>query len=390
VTRPSVPAIALIPIRLFFGATFLYAGVDKLLDPSFFDPAAPTSIYAQMEGFARVSPLAGLIEASLPIAGVIGLGIAIAEIGIGIGALTGLAFRVAAAGGAALSFLFFLTASWTTRPYYFGADLPYAAGWIALAIAGHGGLWVPERVRHAFETREQPLAQPAAVVACGSRSRRRRLAQREAMRLGTPPRVGYGPPGTLRAPRPARGDVAASPERRLLLQTAALAGIAAAAASLAVPLRALGILTEPLVTPGPSRGPAQSPVALGSPGASSAPSGTGGGSGGVIARISDIQQGGGAASFTVPFDAPAPLPAGDPGIVIQLQDGSFVAYDAVCTHAGCTVAWDQTDGVILCPCHEAAFDPARNAAVLQGPARRPLAALPIVVDRAAGTISLGA
>jgi len=58
VTRPSVPAIALLPIRLFFGATFLYAGLDKLLDPSFFDPAAATSIQAQLLGFARVWPVA--------------------------------------------------------------------------------------------------------------------------------------------------------------------------------------------------------------------------------------------------------------------------------------------------------------------------------------------
>ena len=133
-TKASVPAIALLPVRLFFGVTFLYAGLDKLLDPTFFDASAATSLHAQLEAFARVSPLGDLIRASLPLATPIGLLIAIAEIGIGIGTLSGLAFRIAAAGGAAVSFLFFLTASWGTHPYYLGNDLPYMFGWIALAL----------------------------------------------------------------------------------------------------------------------------------------------------------------------------------------------------------------------------------------------------------------
>jgi thiosulfate dehydrogenase [quinone] large subunit len=98
----------------------------------------------------------------------------------------------------------------------------------------------------------------------------------------------------------------------------------------------------------------------------------------------------GAATFTVPFNAPSPLPAGDPGVIVRLADGSFVAYDAVCTHEGCTVEWDARDGVLLCPCHGAAFDPADHAAVLQGPTNQPLPSLPIVVDQATGTIYLQA
>ena len=92
--------------------------------------------------------------------------------------------------------------------------------------------------------------------------------------------------------------------------------------------------------------------------------------------------------FTVPFDAPAPLPAGDPAVIVKLADGSFVAFDAVCTHQGCTVEWDGQDGVLLCPCHGAAFDPAQHARVVQGPARRPLAAIPLHVDSSTGEILL--
>ena len=115
-TKPNLQTLALVPVRFFFGATFLYAGLDKLLDPAFFDPAAATSLHAQLIEFARFSPLGGLITAALPLSSVIGLLIAVAELGIGIGALTGLAFRVAAAGGMVLSLVFWLTASWAAHP----------------------------------------------------------------------------------------------------------------------------------------------------------------------------------------------------------------------------------------------------------------------------------
>ena len=109
----------------------------------------------------------------------------------------------------------------------------------------------------------------------------------------------------------------------------------------------------------------------------------------VVAHVADLGKTG-ARAFTVPFTAPAPLPAGDPAVIVKLADGSFVAFDAVCTHAGCTVEWDQADRLLICPCHDAVFDPAADAAVLAGPARQPLAPIPIRVDQASGAISLGA
>ena len=179
--------------------TFLYAGLDKLLDPAFFDASAPASIVAQLEAFARVSPLSPLVHLVQPFAIPMGLLIAIAEIAIGLGALTGLAYRLAAVGGAVLSLVFWLTASWTTHPYYYGADLPYAFGWITLALAGHGGLLVPTAIRE-----------------MGNRV------------------VDEGPWGS-------RGTVVEEPStgRRLVLQAGVLAAASLAVASLAVPLRIL-------------------------------------------------------------------------------------------------------------------------------------------------------
>ena len=68
-----------------------------------------------MLAFARVSPIAPLLRLAQPVAAEIGLVIALAEIAVGLGALSGLAFRLAAWIGALLSIVFFLTASWTTR-----------------------------------------------------------------------------------------------------------------------------------------------------------------------------------------------------------------------------------------------------------------------------------
>lgn len=179
-----------------------------------------------------------------------------------------------------------------------------------------------------------------------------------------------------RAEQDRRADQVESPERRLLLQTVALAGLAAVAASLTFPLRALGLFGD-RSAPGSSPSPAPLPT-----GAATAPSGAV-----AVATVSDVSASG-AAAFTIPFDAPSPLPAGDPGVIVRLADGSFVAFDAVCTHAGCTVEWDQADRLLVCPCHEAVFDAEHDAAVLQGPAPTPLAKLPLVVDAVTGTILL--
>jgi rieske iron-sulfur protein len=58
----------------------------------------------------------------------------------------------------------------------------------------------------------------------------------------------------------------------------------------------------------------------------------------------------------------------------------LVAYSAICTHLGCTVLPQlSAQGYIICPCHGSVFDPAVAAAVVHGPANRPLPALPIGV-----------
>jgi Rieske Fe-S protein len=69
--------------------------------------------------------------------------------------------------------------------------------------------------------------------------------------------------------------------------------------------------------------------------------------------------------------------AGSPAVLVHLNSGAFVAYSAVCTHQGCTVAYKN--GELACPCHGSVFDPAKGAQVVAGPAPRPLPKIPIEV-----------
>ena len=81
---------------------------------------------------------------------------------------------------------------------------------------------------------------------------------------------------------------------------------------------------------------------------------------------------GGAATFTDPA-------TGDPGLVLQLTKGQFVAYDAVCPHAGCTVGYSQGAKLIVCPCHGSEFDPTTGA-VISPPAPRGLTPIHLAVN----------
>jgi Rieske Fe-S protein len=105
------------------------------------------------------------------------------------------------------------------------------------------------------------------------------------------------------------------------------------------------------------------PAAAGSGG-----SGGGGGGGGaaVLAKTSDVPVGGG----TILTDKKI--------VITQPQSGTFHAFTAVCTHAGCTVG-SVSSGTINCPCHGSRFN-INNGAVVNGPAASPLAPINIKVQ----------
>lgn len=367
-----VPAIGLLPLRVFLGVTYLYAGIDKFANPHFLAPGDPMNVAAQMAGYANSSPLAPLIKAAAPAAIEIGILIALAELAIGLGVLTGLAFRLAAASGAAISLLFWLTASWSSTPYFFSPDLPYAFGFLTLALVGHGGLYALD-----------PLGRRAATGTAG---------------------VADGAPGAAASTESGARDGASA--RRAFLQVGLLALVTLAVAALSLPLRALGygqrgstgavtptkVPTPAPATPAPTPAPTEvAPIATASPSAAATAAPTASptppptavpsvpaASGPVIGNTADFASGNGL-PFTVPMQAPYAMNPGGPGIMVELPDGSVVAYNAVCTHGRCTVGWDASTSILQCPCHTARFDPAAGATVLSGPAPTPLVSIPVAV-----------
>jgi Rieske Fe-S protein len=101
--------------------------------------------------------------------------------------------------------------------------------------------------------------------------------------------------------------------------------------------------------------------------------GSSGGSAQTVAQVADVPVGGGKV-------------IGDKGIVVtQPQQGTFKAFSAVCTHAGCTVA-GVSGGTINCGCHGSKFAIA-DGSVKGGPAPKPLAAVAINVKGGAITLA---
>ena len=136
-------ATAAVLLRLFLGGTMLYAGVDKLiLDPRFLREDGVGSIGDTLRLFVTAGgPLAPLVQAlaiGQPI--LIGAAMAGAQLVVGALLLSGSWVRVGALLGALISLSLALTSSWGVSPYYYGNDLPYLVGFLALAAIGDGGV----------------------------------------------------------------------------------------------------------------------------------------------------------------------------------------------------------------------------------------------------------
>ncbi|MCL7426379.1 Rieske (2Fe-2S) protein [Streptomyces sp. YS415] len=90
------------------------------------------------------------------------------------------------------------------------------------------------------------------------------------------------------------------------------------------------------------------------------------GGGTVVARTSDIPEGGG----KVLTDHKV--------VVTQPTAGTFKAFSFECTHQGCPVT-GVSGGAITCPCHNSRFS-IEDGSVQKGPATQPLSARKVAVD----------
>jgi thiosulfate dehydrogenase [quinone] large subunit len=125
-----------LPLRLFMGFTFLYAGLQHLTDPSFFDPSKSGYIGHLISQYAVGSPIHDFLLTVAPNAVMFGWLVAVGEVLIGIATLTGFLFRPAALAGLTLNFMFFLSATWNAFPFYFGSDIVFVMCWFTLLLTG--------------------------------------------------------------------------------------------------------------------------------------------------------------------------------------------------------------------------------------------------------------
>ncbi|AOR32543.1 hypothetical protein BFF78_17060 [Streptomyces fodineus] len=134
--RDTAGHYALLPLRVFLGVTFIYAGLDKLTDSAFMKAGGSGSIGDTMRSARDSAAIPALVDLALKSPVGFGYAIAFGEVAVGIGTLLGILARLSALGGALISFSLWMTVSWSTTPYYYGNDLAYLMAWIPLILAG--------------------------------------------------------------------------------------------------------------------------------------------------------------------------------------------------------------------------------------------------------------
>lgn len=296
--------------------TFTYAGLQKLANPAYLDPSSPTSVQATILSLQHRSPIGWLLAASAHAPKFVGVMIAAGELAVGLATLLGLWVRLAALGGALLSLTFFLTVSFDIRPYYYGSDIVFLFAWSIPLIAGRWSGWtVDDWIRQRARTDADP--------------------QRRALLLGGTAAVGLAVAGGL------------------------LGGLTAVIG------RALNHSDKRAASTAPSTPLTTAPVHHKHKAANSSTPTAG-------------RQLVAAAAVPVGHAVQFTDDQGGPAWLVHESDGTFKAFSAVCTHAGCTVGFSNGD--FVCPCHGGTYS-ASTGAVLIGPPPAPLPQINVEVSR---------
>jgi thiosulfate dehydrogenase [quinone] large subunit len=331
---PTSASWVLLPLRAFIGFTFTFAGLQKLANPGFYDADNPTSFQAQLKQAAQSSPIHSLVGPLQHIAVPLGVVLALGELAVGLGTLLGLRARIAAVGGMILSLSLFLTVSFHASPYYTGSDIVFFFAWLPLLLAGSGDLLSVDAYLAARLSALHFAPQSATVSApapgpdgVGRQELDRRAFALKAAALGTAAALGV-----------------------------VLAGLAAGIGRL-VGHDSAGVssATNPNSDTAPPTTSKPGPTKTVPPGKSILPA--------TMVAI------GGSATFNDPK-------TGDPAVVVQPAAGTFAAFDAICPHEGCTVAYVAPDKLFICPCHGSRFN-GETGALVKGPATRGLTRITI-------------
>ncbi len=329
---------ALALLRGVLGAAFVLAGLAALATPELFDTSGRGSFHAQLLGAAQASATGGLLRALAHVATPAAALVATAMVALGLAALAGVLVRPAALVGIALSIVALLgvPVAHLGPPSALGA----LVAWSVLLAGGPGAGSLEALVARRGATRREPssasapaISRRSALGALGALGALLVVTDALAARLVAP---GDTAPGTASGAAASGATAPGGPDQ---------AAAAGAAPALPVDGRVGGADAALQAAASP---PAGTPL-------------------GLAAEVPV----GGAASFTDPAQ-------GIPAFVVQPERGVFRAFSAVCTHAGCQVGFEQAEEQFVCPCHGAVFD-AATGAVIQGPATRPLASIPLAL-----------
>lgn len=74
-----------------------------------------------------------------------------------------------------------------------------------------------------------------------------------------------------------------------------------------------------------------------------------------------------------------------PALLIHHADDTWIALSAVCTHMGCTVAYNQAAARIECHCHGGVYD-GKTGENIAGPPPRPLTKFDITLNEGSVTV----
>jgi thiosulfate dehydrogenase (quinone) large subunit len=125
-------------MRLWLGATWIYAGWDKASDPGFLTSGSPTFIGTQLAAYAQNSPIDFLLNKLTDHAMQVGILVMVAEFAIGFATLLWIAPTWAAFGGFLTSLFLWLSSTWNIQPYFLASNSVYTVFWLSYFLFLYG------------------------------------------------------------------------------------------------------------------------------------------------------------------------------------------------------------------------------------------------------------
>jgi len=125
-------------MRLWLGATWIYAGWDKASDPGFLTAGSPTFIGSQLSAYAQNSPIDFALNKLIEHATQVGILVMVAEFAIGFATLLWIAPTWAAFGGFLTSLFLWLSSTWNIQPYFLASNSVYTVFWLTYFLFLYG------------------------------------------------------------------------------------------------------------------------------------------------------------------------------------------------------------------------------------------------------------